>query len=75
MMSSSFRGEITGLRNVGVGESLTPLSLLNSQLREQVNNVRLVVVSPLWRGPGNIHGLPWMENPTDKDRLLLKHQL
>ncbi len=26
-----------------------------SQLREQVNNVR-VVVSPLWRGAGNIHG-------------------
>ncbi len=29
--------------------------LLNSLSREQVNNVR-VVESPLWRGPGNIHG-------------------
>ncbi len=28
---------------------------LSSQLMEQVNNVRMVV-NPLWRGPGNIHG-------------------
>ncbi len=34
-----------------------PHSILYSQLREQVNYVRMVVVSPLWRGPGNIHGL------------------
>ncbi len=36
---------------VGVG---SPCSPFNSQLREQVNNV-LMVVSPLWRGPVNIH--------------------
>ncbi len=29
---------------------------LHSQLKEHVNNVRMVV-SPLWRGQGNIHGL------------------
>ncbi len=36
-----------------------------------------MVVSSLWIGPGNIHGLAssWMENPTEKDGLLLKHQL
>ncbi len=35
----------------GVGHTL-----LHSQLsREQVNNVQMVVVSPLWRGPGNIN--------------------
>ncbi len=36
-----------------------------------------MAVSPQWRGPGNIHGLAssWMENPTEKDGLLLKHQL
>ncbi len=36
-------------------------------LREQVNNVRVVVVSPLWRGPGNIHGsilFEWIILPT-----------
>ncbi len=38
-----------------VGVGLAPCSLLNPQFREQVNNVRMVV-SPLWRGPGNIHG-------------------
>ncbi len=32
------------------------LSLPYSQLRQQVNNVRMEV-SPLWRGPGNIHGI------------------
>ncbi len=31
-------------------------SLLNSQLRDEVKNVRMVVVSPLWRGPGYNHG-------------------
>ncbi len=36
---------------VGVGTC----SLFYSHLREQVNNVRMVV-SPLWRGPGNVHG-------------------
>ncbi len=40
---------------------------LYSQLREQVNNV-CMIVSPLWRGPGNIHGFVL-------DGLLLKHQL
>ncbi len=32
-------------------------------------------MSPLLLGPGNIHGFVLMANPTDKDRLLLKHQL
>ncbi len=31
------------------------MPLLNSQLREQVNNAGMVV-SPLWLGPGNSHG-------------------
>ncbi len=31
-----------------------PCSLLYSHLREQVNNLYMVV-SPLWRGPDNIH--------------------
>ncbi len=31
------------------------LPFFHSQVREQVSNVR-TVVSPLWRGPGNIHG-------------------
>ncbi len=30
-------------------------STFYSQLRKEVNNVRMVV-SPLWRGLGNIHG-------------------
>ncbi len=31
--------------------------------------------SALWRGPDNIHGYVLDEkNPTDKDKLLLKHQ-
>ncbi len=34
-----------------------------------------MVVSPLWREPGNIHGFVLDGNPTDKDRLLLKYQL
>ncbi len=38
---------------VSVGLALR--HLLNFQLRKQVNNVRMVV-SPLRRGPGNIHG-------------------
>ncbi len=35
----------------------------------QINNVRMVS-SPLWRGPGNNQ-----DRKSDKDRLLLKHQL
>ncbi len=35
--------------------SLGSCSLLYSQSREQVNDVH-IVVSPLWRGLGNIHG-------------------
>ncbi len=34
--------------------------------------LRRMVVSPLRRGTGNFHGFI-VENPTDKDRLLLKH--
>ncbi len=44
------------------------------QLREQVNNGRMVV-SPLWCGPGNIYGFVLdRQNPTGKNGLLLKHQ-
>ncbi len=46
----------------------------NSQLREQVNNVHMIV-SPLWHGPGNIHGFLRVENPTEKDGPLLKYQM
>ncbi len=38
-----------------LGVPLGICSLLYSHLGEQVNNVRMVV-SPLWCGPGNIHG-------------------
>ncbi len=31
--------------------------------------------SPLLSGPGKIHGFILVENPTDKERLLLKHQI
>ncbi len=51
-----------GIKSVGgepswctLNPELSPCSLLYSQLREQVSNVRMVV-SPLWRGLGNIHG-------------------
>ncbi len=43
---------------VGVGLTrctIRPLLPSYAQLREQVNNV-CMVVNPLWRGPGNIHG-------------------
>ncbi len=47
-----------GLGNqVGVGltrSTINPCSLLISQVREQVNNVRMAV-SPLWCRPGNTH--------------------
>ncbi len=46
-----------GIKNVGREPSwywLHP-EYHKPQLREQVSNVRMVVVSPLWRGPGNIH--------------------
>ncbi len=33
-----------------------------------------MVVSPLWRGPGSIHGFVLDGKYTDKYRLLLKHQ-
>ncbi len=36
-------------------KTINPIPLLYSQLRDQVNNIRMVV-SPLWRGPGNTHG-------------------
>ncbi len=50
-----------------VGVNLTPCSLLDSHLREQVNSVR-VVVSPVALAGQH----PWMENPTNKGRLELK---
>ncbi len=39
------------------------MPLLNSQLREQVNNVGMVV-SPLWLRPGNTHGFVLESNQT-----------
>ncbi len=58
---------------VGVGLTRSNIrhlcSILDSQLREQVSNVR-----PLCHGPGNINDFVLVENPTDKERLLLKHQ-
>ncbi len=39
--------------NQHFGVPYTQRSFPSSQLREKVNNAR-IVVSPLWRGPGNI---------------------
>ncbi len=44
-------------KRVGVGliqNTMNSMLLPNPQLREQVNNVRMVV-SSLWRGPGSTH--------------------
>ncbi len=49
-------------------EAKTPGSLLNSQLRERVKHDRMIV-SPLWRGPGNIHGFVLDGKSSDKDGL------
>ncbi len=48
-------------------------SLLYSHFGEQVNNVRMVV-SPCGASRATSMASSWMDNPTDKDRLLLKHQ-
>ncbi len=54
--------------SVGLTRStINPVLPVNSQLKVQVNNVR-IAVSPLWRGQGIIHGFV-----KDKDMLLLKH--
>ncbi len=55
-------------------DTITPMLPFNSQLKEQINNVHMVV-SPLWRGPSNIHGFALDGNHTAKDGLLIKHQL
>ncbi len=46
-------GMVLVLVVVTVGKATFGLNPI--QLKEQVNNARMVV-SPLWRGPGNIHG-------------------
>ncbi len=39
-------------------------------------DVKRSKTAALWRGPDNIHGYVLDEkNPTDQDKLLLKHQL
>ncbi len=47
-----------------IGVALTPCSLLNSQLREQLNNVR-VIVSPYGADWATLVASSWMDNPTN----------
>ncbi len=49
------QGMGTELVRASLAVAKSPCSLLYSQLRGQVNNVRMVV-SPLWLLPGNITG-------------------
>ncbi len=44
-----------GVYELLIGVPKAPCFLLYSQLRKQVNNAHMIV-SPLWRGPDNIHG-------------------
>ncbi len=61
---------------VGVGLTqsvISSLSLSLSPVKELVNNV-CMVVSPCGADRATSMASSWMENPTDKDRLLPKHQ-
>ncbi len=57
--------------DVGLTQSaINALLPLHTKLKKQVNNVPMAV-SPRATAMAS----SWLDNPTDKDRLLLKHQM